>query len=141
MTNISQDFDRLFNHLNQVSIGFVPLFRDFTHSSNSYPPHNIYVLNDFEFNIELAVAGFKKNEISIQEENGILSITADKDNQEAVADAASYQYRGIAKRAFSKSFRIAEHFEIKEAKLEDGILTIKYKRDQPISKPKLIAIS
>ncbi len=140
MTSITQDFDRLFNHLNQIAVGFGPMFRDFQHTSATYPPHNIIVLNDNEFNIELAVAGFKKNEIVIQEEDGILTVMVDRSNG-PLPDASSYQYKGIAQRSFSKSFRIAEHFEIKGATLEDGILTISFKKDVPITKPKLIAIN
>ena len=90
--------------------------------------------------MELAVAGFKKNEVTIQEENGMLTIAADKEKQESVSEAASYQYRGIAKRSFSKSFRIAENFEIQEAGMEDGILTVKFVKNVPLAKPKLIAI-
>lgn len=136
--SINQEFDRLFNHLNQVAVGFGPMFRDFQHTTSNYPPHNIITISDNEFNLELAVAGFKKNEVTIQEENGMLTITADKDSS---VPEANYQFKGIAKRSFSKSFRIAESFEIREANLEDGILTVKFVKNTPIAKPKLIAIS
>jgi molecular chaperone IbpA len=135
---INRDLDRLFDHFNQVAVGFGPMFRDFNHTTSNYPPHNIVTLSDNEFYLELAVAGFKKNEVTIQEENGMLTITADKDN--TVPDSNNYQYRGIAKRSFSKSFRIAEYFEIGEANMEDGILTIHFAKNTPIAKPKLIAI-
>lgn len=138
MGNLSsnQELNRLFDHFNQIAVGFGPMFRDFTHSSSTYPPHNIISVSDNEFFLELAVAGFKKDEVTIQEENGMLTIKADK------ADAATqtYQYRGIAKRSFSKSFRIAENFEIQEAGMEDGILTVRFVKNVPLSKPKMIAI-
>jgi molecular chaperone IbpA len=136
--SINQEFDRLFNHLNQVAVGFGPIFRDFQHTSSNYPPHNIVTISDNEFNLELAVAGFKKSEVVIQEENGMLTIKADKDTQN---ELQQYQYKGIANRSFSKSFRIAESFEIQGANLEDGILTIKFVKNVPVTKPKLIAIS
>ena len=142
MGNLStnQELNRLFDHFNQVAVGFGPMFRDFNHQTSNYPPHNIVSVSDNEFYLELAVAGFKKNEVTIQEENGMLTIAADKEKQESVSEAASYQYRGIAKRSFSKSFRIAENFEIQEAGMEDGILTVKFVKNVPLAKPKLIAI-
>lgn len=135
--SINREFDRLFDHINQVAVGFGPMFRDFHVTTSNYPPHNIIGISDNEFHLELAVAGFKKSEIKIQEENGVLTITADK---EASDVEPNYQYRGIAKRSFSKSFRIAEHFEIDSANLEDGILTVKFVKNAPMIKPKLIAI-
>lgn len=131
------DFDHMFDRLNQLAVGFGPIFRDFQHTNNNYPPHNIVIISDNEHILELAVAGFKKNEVVIQEEDGLLTITADK---ESTSVDSNYQYRGIAKRSFSKSFRIAEHFEIDSATMEDGILTIKFVRNVPIAQPKLITI-
>lgn len=136
--SINRELDRLFDHFNQVAVGFGPIFKDFQHNTSNYPPHNIITISDTEFHLELAVAGFKKNEVTIQEENGMLTITADKDSS---TPETTYQYRGIAKRAFSKSFRIAEHFEIREANMEDGILTVKFVKNAPLAKPKLIAIN
>lgn len=137
--SINREFDRIFDHLNQVAVGFGPIFRDFQHATNNYPPHNIVTISDNQFNLEMAIAGFKKNEITIQENDGMLTIAADK--ADTAIDAVAYQYRGIAKRSFSKSFRIAEHFEIHEANLEDGILTIKFVKNTPVAVPKLIAIT
>ena len=125
----NHDLSRLFDQFNQLAVGYGPMFRDFTHSTSAYPPHNIITIADNKFNLELAVAGFKKNEISISEENGVLTIMADKDIN--ATESQNYQYRGIAGRAFSKKFRIAEHFEIMEALLEDGILTIKFVKIEP----------
>ena len=135
--SLNHDFDRLFNQLNQVAVGFGPLFRDFQITTTNYPPHNIITISDNEFHLELALAGFKKSEVVIQEDGGMLTITADKDK---TVDEQSYQYRGIAKRSFSKSFRIAESFEINEATMEDGILTIKFVKNVPVAAPKLISI-
>lgn len=131
------DFDRLFDRLEAFAVGFGPVFRDFRYQTSNYPPHNIIKLSDNEFYLELAVAGFKKDEISMEEHQGLLTIRGDK---EAMPDS-EYQFRGIANRTFSKSFRIAEYFEVKEAKLEDGILTVHFVKNVPDeAKPKLIAI-
>lgn len=131
------DFSRLFDQLEALSVGFGPVFRDFQVPTTNYPPHNIVKLSDNEFYLELAVAGFKKEEISMEDHQGLLTIKGDKE----AAVGAEYQFRGIANRSFSKSFRIAEYFEVNEAKLEDGILTVSFVKNVPEeAKPKLIAI-
>lgn len=131
------DFDRLFDRLEALTVGFGPVFREFRHENSNYPPHNIVKVNDNEFYLELAVAGFKKNEISMEEHQGQLTIRGDKAEQEG----HEYQFRGIAARSFSKSFRIAEYFEVSDAKLEDGVLTVHFVKNVPEeAKPKLIAI-
>ena len=131
------DFDRLFDQLEAITVGFGPVFRDFHFQQNNYPPHNIVKLNDNEFYIELAVAGFKKPEISIEEHQGLLTIKGEK----AIDPESTYQHRGIANRSFSKQFRIAEYFDVSGADLEDGILTIRFLKNVPTeAQPKLIAI-
>jgi len=138
MTKHNYDFDRLFDHISGLAVGFGPILRDFQHTSASYPPHNIITISDNEFLLELAIAGFKKDEVTVQEEHGILSITANKSDS---VPESLYQYRGIGKRSFTKSFRIAEYFEIHGAALEDGILSIRFVKNIPeTAKPKLIAI-
>lgn len=133
------EFDRLFDQLESLTVGFGPLFRDFRVQTNNYPPHNIVQVSDNEFYIELAVAGFKKSEVKMEEYQGLLTIRGEKD----AADESnqSYQYRGIAGRSFSKSFRVAEYFEVSNAKMEDGILTVHFIKNVPDeAKPKLITI-
>jgi len=131
------DLSRLFDQLEALSIGFGPVFRDFQMPSTNYPPHNIVTITENEFNLELTVAGFKKSEISMEEHHGVLTISGSKET----SSESTYQYRGIAARSFSKSFRIAEYFEVSNATLEDGILVVAFTRNVPEeAKPKLIAI-
>jgi molecular chaperone IbpA len=131
------DFQRLFDQLEALSIGFGPVFRDFQVPTTNYPPHNIVTLSENEFNLELAVAGFKKSEVRMEEHQGLLTISGAK---ETTSDS-DYQYRGIAARSFTKSFRIAEYFEVNNATMEDGILTVMFVKNVPEeAKPKLIAI-
>jgi molecular chaperone IbpA len=131
------DFSRLFDQLEALSVGFGPVFRDFQIPTSNYPPHNIVRISDTEFYLEVAVAGFKKDEVTMEEHQGVLTIKGDK-----ITDPEStYQFRGIANRSFSKSFRIAEYFEVSDASLEDGILSVKFTKNLPEeAKPKLIAI-
>ena len=134
------DLDRIFGRLNEMAVGFGPVFREARLNNISYPPHNIITISDDEFLLELAVAGFKKSEITIQEAAGVLSIKGEKADESDKTDTA-YQHRGIARRSFTKSLRIAEYFEITSATLEDGILTIRFVKNIPEeAKPKLIAI-
>ena len=131
------DFQRLFDQLETLSIGFGPVFRDFQVPTTNYPPHNIITLSENEFKLELAVAGFKKNEVRMEEHQGVLTIKGDKN----LSSDSEYQYQGIAARSFSKSFRIAEYFEVSGAGMEDGILTVSFIKNIPEeAKPKLIAI-
>jgi molecular chaperone IbpA len=131
------DFTRLFDQLESLSVGFGPVFRDFQVPTSNYPPHNIVQISDNEFYLELAVAGFKKDEVTMEEHQGLLTIKGDKKTE----PESVYQYRGIASRSFSKSFRIAEYFEVANASMEDGILRVSFVRNVPEeAKPKLIAI-
>jgi molecular chaperone IbpA len=131
------DFSRLFDQLEALSVGFGPVFKDFQLPTSNYPPHNIVRVSDTEFYLEVAVAGFKKDEVTMEEHQGLLTIKGDK----IVDPESTYQFRGIANRSFSKSFRIAEYFEVSDASLEDGILTVKFTKNVPEeAKPKLIAI-
>lgn len=125
------DFDRLFDRLDSLTVGFGPLFREFRQESSGYPPHNIYKSSDNGFTVELAVAGFKRDEVKLSELNGEVTIQGVKLNSDAAADAENYQYRGIATRDFLKRFKVAEYYEIDDACMEDGLLTVKFVRNDP----------
>jgi len=134
---MSNELSRLFDQFESLTVGFGPVFRDFQTPTSNYPPHNIVRVSDNEFFLELAVAGFKKEDVSMEVHQGLLTIKGEKNSE----TESAYQYRGIARRAFSKSFRIAEYFEVTEAGLEDGILTVRFVKNMPEeAKPKLIAI-
>lgn len=136
---MNHDISRLFDQLESLAVGFGPTFRDLQAKSIGYPPHNIIQNADGGITLELAVAGFKRDQITAETKEGILTIRGDK---EPVDTTDSYQHRGIANRTFSKSFRIAEFYEITGAKLEDGILSVVFTKNMPeAAKPKLIAIA
>ena len=131
------DFDRLFDQLEAITVGFGPVFRDFHSQNNNYPPHNIVRISDNEFYIELALAGFKKSEVTLEEHQGLLTVKGEK----SIDPSSTYQFRGIANRSFSKQFRIAEFFDVGGAEMEDGILTISFIKNVPLeAQPKLITI-
>ena len=139
MTKFDDDLQRVFNHLNSVSIGFGSLFKDLQFHTSTFPPHNVKKVSENEIFIEIAVAGYKKSEIEMQEHQGQLTIKGEKVGLND--DGSPYQHKGIAGRSFLKTFQLAEYFEVNNATLEDGMLMIKLVKNIPeSSKPKSIPI-
>jgi molecular chaperone IbpA len=134
------DFDRLFDRLDALTVGFGPMFRDFQFETAGYPPHNIVRHSDNLFILELAVAGFKKHQLSIELLDNVLTVKGTKENfSEDPAD--TYQHRGIGNRAFEKKFKLAEFIEVVDVQLADGLLSITVMRNEPESaKPKVFEI-
>jgi len=123
-------FDRLFNELD----------RQFANSpSQGYPPYNIAQINDDEYMITLAVAGFGMDNLEITQEKNILTIegTSPKGDEEV-----NYLHKGIAGRNFRREFTLADHVEVENASLELGMLNIHLKREVPEElQPKKIEIN
>lgn len=136
---MTSDLSRLFDRLESLSVGLGPMLSDFRLSPSNYPPHNIIQVSENETILELAVAGFKKDEISISEDNGVITI---KGETKTETDTTSlYQYRGIAKRSFTKSFKVFDQYKAAGASLEDGMLRVRVIRIEPEeTKVKLIPI-
>lgn len=106
-------------------------------TTTAYPPYNVVKINDDKIVMEFAVAGFRKNDISITTEKNVLSIKADKPETEE----KSYLHKGIAARKFTRAFTLPEYFEVESAGFEDGILYIDLVRNIPEDKkPKQIEI-
>lgn len=106
-------FDELFNELERMIEGSQP-------AQPSFPPHNIVKVDDNRYVVELAVAGFGKEDIDIELNDGTLVIRGEKKNKEEV----TYLYRGIATRTFTKSIRLNDTIEVREYEFKDGILKI-----------------
>jgi molecular chaperone IbpA len=128
-----------------MSIGFDRLaeqfFNDptFSNAQTGYPPYNIAKKEDDIYEVTLAVAGFKKDDIDISLEDGTLII---KGESNVLDESVEYLHKGIAERNFIRTFKLAEFVEVKEAKLEDGILRVSLFRNVPDAmKPKKIKIS
>jgi molecular chaperone IbpA len=124
-------FDRLFEQMD----------RHFANSSgNGYPPYNIVQINEDEYMITLAVAGFGMGDIEITKNGNILNIEGDSaKNQE---DTVNYLHKGIATRSFRRQFTLADYVEVDSATLELGMLNVSLKRYIPEDKqPKRIAIT
>ena len=118
-----------FGPLHHTTLGFERLFNDMEKMLDSnlgktvstFPPHNILKLDDNRYMVELAVAGFSKNEIDITIEDGSLIIKGEKEEKET---DVQYLHKGIGTRSFTKTLRIADTVEVRGAEFADGILKI-----------------
>lgn len=123
------------NALNRALIGFDQLFDTFetrfaNQISNNYPPYNIEKHGENQYNIVVAVAGFDKEEVSVEVEGDQLTIRGEK-SLNAEVNEVEYLHRGLAFRDFERRFTLAEHMEIKSAEIKDGLLTIQIERIVP----------
>ena len=148
MTNLSnlknalQAFD--YNHMTPYAVGFDRTFDrlcDYvTHQAEStgFPPYNIIKDGEYNFNIEMALAGYNKKDIEVEVADGVLTVKSIKDTKD---EDDNNVYRGIANRNFTRKFTLADDIIVKDGKLEDGMLTIKLERVIPEEKkPRLITI-
>ena len=130
------------------SIGFDNLFNDFdrmltfnSSSINHYPPYNIRKLNDTDYKIELAVAGFGKKDIEVKSVENTLTIKSVDKKQEVLDKDESVIHQGISKRSFTRSFTIADDVIVKGADLKDGLLSVSLEKIIPDEKkPKIFDI-
>jgi molecular chaperone IbpA len=103
-----------------------------------YPPYNIERSDENNYRVTVAVAGFGEKDLSVDVNNGVLTVTGKREE----AQKASYLHHGIAGRAFERSFQLAEHVEVKGARLENGLLHVDLERRVPEEKkPRKIAIN
>jgi molecular chaperone IbpA len=130
--------------LNRALIGFDTMFdtmeRRFANQlSNNYPPHNIIKTDENQYEIQVAVTGFDKSEISVTVENNVLVIRGESQTEEDLT--VQYLHRGLASRDFNREFPLAEHIEVTGAEIKNGMLIVKLIRNVPESaKPKVIDI-
>lgn len=107
--------------------------------SAGYPAYSIEVLDDNHYAITLAVAGFDSSELDLSVENNVLSVRGQKGEEQA---KRRYLHQGIANRTFERKFNLAEHVEVTDADLSNGLLTVNLVREIPEAmKPRRIAIN
>ena len=135
LTKFGIGFDNMFDELMRVNA---------QQSSTNYPPYDIVQVNDDEYMIAVAVAGFGYDNLSVTKDKKILVIEG-KHSRETVENedsTAKYLHKGISERSFRREFQLADHVEITGAHLELGILSIHLTREVPEeAKPKTIAIT
>ena len=108
-------FERFFDDVERL------LASDVAKVSSSFPPHNILKLDESRYVVELAIAGFSKDEIEITVEDGTLTVKGDKKEKDT---DVQYLHRGIGTRSFTKTLTVADTIEVKGAEFKDGILRI-----------------
>lgn len=133
--------------LMRSTIGFDNLSRMLDNAFNidertlSYPPYNIAKVSDDDYEITMAVAGFKLNELTTTVQQNSL-IVSGATTEKPEKDSKEYLHRGIATRSFERKFSLADHVKVVDATLADGLLTLKLKREIPEeSKPRTITIN
>ena len=126
-------------NLSRALVGFDRYFTPGQLQNGNYPPHNIVKYSDNRYGIEVAVAGFTKDEITVQVDQDQLTITGIKSID--VAESKEYLHRGLAARDFDQTYTLAEYMEVKGAEVKDGLLKIEIERIVPDSlKPRTIEI-
>jgi molecular chaperone IbpA len=124
-------FDRLFDMLENSSAG---------QAQENYPPFDLIKRGDNDYCIQLAVAGFKADEIDITAQQNVLLVTGRKSDEGSEKDG-DFVYRGIANRSFERRCALADHIQVKGADLRDGLLSIELVREIPEAmKPRKINI-
>tara|TARA_B100000085_G_scaffold200415_1_gene183948 strand:+ start:362 stop:796 length:435 start_codon:yes stop_codon:yes gene_type:complete len=131
-----------FNQLTPYAVGYDKLFDNLSRyvdnnvSSTGFPPYNIRKEGDYHYVIEMALAGFSKEDIEVEVADGTLSVRSDKKD-----DAADNLYRGISFRKFNRKFTLSDDIVVNDASLDNGMLTINLERVVPEEKkPRLIEV-
>jgi len=133
--------------LHKFGIGFDNMFDDLMRvstqqSTSNYPPYNIVQINEDEYMISLAVAGFGLDNLSVTKDKKFLIIEGKEYQSVSENIVPNYLHKGISNRDFRREFQLADHVEISNAHLELGILSVHLKREVPEdAKPKTIAIT
>ena len=126
----------IWNDLRPFSVGFDDLFDHFNNQleikqTSSYPPYNINRIDDLNYQIEMALAGFSKSDIEVKTVDGQLTI---KSIESETKDEKETLHRGISKRKFSRTFTLADDIKVNGAELKDGMLLIDLEKIVPEEK-------
>jgi molecular chaperone IbpA len=132
-----------FNQLTPYAVGFDRVFDQLQNyashnaTSSGFPPYNIRKEGEFSYVIDMALAGFSKNDIEVEVADGLLTVRSVKENEENEESI----YRGISYRKFNRKFTLADEIVVKDASLENGMLVISLERIVPEEKkPRKIKI-
>ena len=119
----ASDIPALMEKITKNSIGLDNYFDDFfkIQTPSNYPPYNLVQLNNHESKLEVALAGFKKDEVKVYTEFGKLFVEGIKEDKEGDVE---YTHRGLAQRSFKRSWTLSEDCEVRQVVFEDGLLSI-----------------
>ena len=133
LTPYAVGFDRVFDQLNTYARNNA--------TSTGFPPYNIRKGGDYNYTIEMALAGFSKDDIEIEVAEGLLTVRSVKEDNETNEEYDSKIYRGISYRKFNRKFTLADDIVVNDASLENGMLEITLERIVPdAKKPRKITI-
>ena len=132
---------RVFDAFKNMTVGFDDIFDQLStlsqYETPNYPPYNIKKVGKDKYQLDMALAGFKKEDVIVEVNDNTLTVSgksADKEDD-------SFVHKGIARRAFKRQWTLAEHLEVKDAQLKDGVLTVDMKLNLPEEKkPRTIKI-
>jgi len=133
--------------IHKFAVGFDNMFDEILRvnaqqSNSNYPPYNVVQINEDEFMISIAVAGFGLDNLSVTKDKNFLIIEGKNTIKEEDLPDINYLHKGISARDFRREFKLADHVEIENAHLELGILNVHLKREIPEEqKPRAIAIN
>ena len=134
---------RVFDPFKNLTVGFDDIFDQLSSMSKyvndipNYPPYNIKKVGKDKYQLDMALAGFSKDDVKVETNDNTLTISASSSDKED----DSYVHKGIAKRAFKRQWTLIEHLEVQDAKLKDGVLTVDMKLNLPDEKkPRTIKI-
>ncbi len=135
MTNLTRytaaDLPTLMDRITRNSIGMDEYFErlfNLHETTSNYPPYNLVQVSNVESRLELALAGFKKEEVHVYTEYGKLFIEGQKEDRES---DTRYVHKGLAQRSFKRAWTMADDTEVKEVKFEDGLLTVELRKIVP----------
>ena len=134
-----------FDRVKTYSIGFDRmfdrLFDDSLVTTTNYPPYNIVKLDESNYAIQIAIAGFGKDDIEIETKENLLAVRTKEKDEAEVVDDTTYLHKGISNRAFKRTWQISDDVVVKGATFENGLLNIELERIIPEEKkPRLIKI-
>tara|TARA_Y100001947_G_C10114981_1_gene208779 strand:+ start:13 stop:441 length:429 start_codon:yes stop_codon:yes gene_type:complete len=117
------DLENMMDRITKNSIGLDDYFnRFFNETVTNYPPYNLIQVNNSESRLEIALAGFKKEEVNVFTEYGKLFVEGKKKDKETESE---YFHQGLAQRSFKRAWTLSDDFEVRDVSLEDGLLTVK----------------
>ena len=130
----SKDVDKIFDAANRYSVGLDDIFYRLhsygsNHPGGQYPPYNIVKESNVKWRIELALAGWKKEDIEVTTESNIMIVKSRC--QEEAPDQEQYLHKGVAGRSFTRGFNLSDDVEIGEVEFNNGLLTIELKKVIP----------
>ena len=128
MTNLTRytaaDLPALLERINKNSIGMDEYFNrlfNLHETTTNYPPYNLVTVSNVESRLELALAGFKKEEVYVYTQDGKLFVEGQREDGES---GKEYIHRGVAQRSFTRTWTLAEDTEVRSVEFEDGLLTV-----------------